>query len=100
MERLTRPCEDTENGRWLPYVVGEYVGISPNYTLGKVVEKLAYYENLQEEGRLIILSIEDIHPCRNCDTGWGSISSEGCHSCEEVCGRLKQYQGKYNKMRL
>ena len=61
--------------------------------------KLKYYEDLEEEGKLVILSVQDIHPCRNCDTGWGSISSEGCHGCEETCERLRQYNEKYNAKR-
>lgn len=60
-------------------------------------QQLAYYKNLEEEGRLIILDIKDIHPCKNCETGWGSISSEGCTSCEETCIRLTEYNEKYNR---
>lgn len=96
MERLTRLCENTENGKYIPYVADNYIGIYPNCTLGKVVERLAYYEDLEEDGRLIVLSIQDIHPCKNCDTGWGSISSDGgCASCHDDCGRLKEYNEKY-----
>lgn len=64
---------------------------------GDAIDRLAYYENLIEEGRLIILSIEDINPCRSCKTGWGSISSNGYESCGETCVRLKEYNEKYNK---
>lgn len=60
------------------------------------IEKLAEYEDLEEQGRLIKLSIRDIHPCRNCDVGWGSISSEGSDGCENYCTRLKEYNKKYN----
>ena len=60
------------------------------------IEKLAEYEDLEEQGRLIILTVQDIHPCRNCNTGWGHISSEGCHTCDETCERLKAYNEKYN----
>lgn len=60
------------------------------------IEKLAEYEDLEEQGRLIKLSIRDIHPCRNCGTGWGSISSEGSDGCENYCTRLKEYNEKYN----
>lgn len=31
------------------------------------------------------------YPCRYCDTGWGSVSSEGCTSCHDTCDRLKRY---------
>lgn len=40
------------------------------------------------------LCIKDVYPCKYCDTGWGSISAEECHSCEETCIRLKQYNEK------
>ena len=58
MERLTRPCEDTENGKYIPYVVGKYIGIYPYNIMGEVVERLAYYENLEEEELLLKL------PCK------------------------------------
>lgn len=46
MERLTKPCADTENGKYIPYVAGTFTGIYPDCTLGQVVEKLAKYEDL------------------------------------------------------
>lgn len=61
------------------------------------IEKLAEYEDLEEQGRLIKLSIHDIHPCRNCGVGWESISSEVSDGCENYCTRLKEYNEKYNK---
>lgn len=96
MERLTRPCKDTENGRYIPYVVGNYTGIYSNSDIGQAVERLAYYENLEEEGRLIVLSVQDIQPCRNCDIGWESISTDGSKSCHDDCKRLKEYNEKYH----
>lgn len=66
-------------------------------TIHAIIERLAYYEDLEEQGRLLVLTVEDVHPCRNCDVGWGSISSEGCHTCDETCERLKKYNEKYNK---
>lgn len=95
MERLTRLCENTENGKYIPYVTGDFIGIYPDCTLAEVVERLAYYEDLQEQGRLIILDIKAIHPCRSCNTGWGYATSEGCTTCSETCERLKQYNEKY-----
>ena len=59
--------------------------------------KLKHYEDLEEEGRLIVLSVEDICPCKNCDVGWHTLSCEGCDGCENYCERLKEYQEKYNK---
>lgn len=55
------------------------------------------FKALEEEGRLIILSVEDIHPCKHCDTGYASISSNGCKSCYDDCERLKEYNEKYSK---
>lgn len=98
MERLTKACENTENGKYISYIVDNFKGIYPDCTLGKVVERLAYYENLEEEGRLIVLSVEDIHPCKNCGVGWGSISSDGCKSCHDSCDRLKQYNENYKNV--
>ena len=95
MERLTRLCNNTENGKFSKYTACEYTGVYPEVALGKVIEKLAYYENLEEEGRLIILSVSDIYPCKHCDCGYGSISLEGCKSCNDDCERLKQYYEKY-----
>lgn len=61
-----------------------------------VWDRLAEYEDLEEQGRLIILTVQDTRPCENCNTGWGTISSEGCHTCHEACERLKKYSEKYN----
>jgi hypothetical protein len=63
---------------------------------GVSVSRIIELTKAEKQGRLIVLNIQDIHPCRNCDTGWGSASSEGCHSCEETCVRLKEYNNKYN----
>lgn len=64
---------------------------------GIPVSKIIELTEAEKQGRLIVLDVKDIHPCRNCNIGWGSISSEGCHSCDETCERLKQYNEKYNK---
>lgn len=97
MERLTRLCKDTENGKYIPYVAGTFTGIYPDCTLGEVVEKLAYYEDLEEQGRLVILTVQDTHPCRDCGMGWGNISSEGSDGCENYCERLKEYNKRHSK---
>lgn len=44
---------------------------------------------LQKTDDDIIQSLE--HPCANCDSGWGTISEQGCTSCAESCERFKQY---------
>ena len=41
MERLTRLCADTESGKFCRHTAGSFIGIYPDCTLGKVVEKLA-----------------------------------------------------------
>jgi hypothetical protein len=76
----------------------QWAGESPDKMsiFGVSVAKIIELTKAEKEGRLVILSIQDIHPCRNCGVGWGSISSEGCHSCEETCVRLKEYNDKYN----
>lgn len=61
-----------------------------------IIKKLARYEDLEEEGRLVILSVEDIHPCKICDAGWGYITSNSSKSCYENCGKLREYKKKYN----
>ena len=77
----------------------QWAGESPDKMsiFGVTVSKIMELAKAEKEGRLIILTIQDIYPCKNCDVGWGSISSEGCHSCEETCVRLKEYNDKYNK---
>lgn len=57
----------------------------------QMYDKLKYYEDLEEQERLIVLSIEDACPCAECNTGWANISSEGYHGCEETCVRLQVY---------
>lgn len=37
------------------------------------------------------------YPCNNCDTGWGSISTEGSKSCHDDCERLGAYHEKIKK---
>lgn len=77
----------------------QWAGESPDKMsiFGVTVSKIMELAKAEKEGRLVILTIQDIHPCKNCDVGWGSISSEGCYSCEETCVRLKEYNDKYNK---
>ena len=62
---------------------------------GEAIDRLAYYENLEEEGRLFVVNVDYNHPCKTCDSGWASISSDGYKSCYETCERLKQYNKKY-----
>ena len=63
---------------------------------GVPVKKIMEWVEAEKEGRLVILTVQDIHPCKNCYTGWGSISSDGWYGCEETCVRLRQYNEKYS----
>ena len=100
MERLTRKSSSTDMVWFVDYLNND-VDLEPyemtTRDIRLALEKLAYYEDLEEEGRLIVLSVQDIHPCRNCGTGWSSISSEGSDGCENYCERLKEYNKKYGK---
>ena len=64
MERLTRPCKNTEDGKFIRYVIGNYTGIYSNNELGDVMEKLAAYEDAEEQGLLLRL------PCPIGTTVW------------------------------
>ena len=58
MERLTRPIDPkhkAEDSRYGEYVVGAYQGIYKGHVLGQVTERLAFYENAADQGRLFIL---------------------------------------------
>lgn len=62
-----------------------------------VIEKLAEYEDLEEQGRLIKLTVQDAHPCNHCNIGWDSVSFNGCKSCRDDCEILKKYNEKYSE---
>lgn len=36
------------------------------------------------------------YPCRNCNVGWHSISTEGSKSCQDTCERLAEYNRQRN----
>jgi len=63
----------------------------------KVTEHILNLLQAESDGRLFILTLQDIHPCNNCNTGWSSISSKGSDGCEKYCKRLKEYNEKYSK---
>ena len=90
MERLTKKCVDTE-GKYLDYTIENYNGVYPESTLGKLVERLAYYEDLEEQGKLIVLEEDKDSPCNICNVSWGSISMFGSESCRDDCLVLKEY---------
>ena len=97
MDRLTYRLNDQHGNPTDTIILKPYMRYQDDYAKKTILNRLAYYEDLEEQGRLIVLSVKDIYPCRNCGTGWGSISSEGCHTCDETCERLKQSNEKYNK---
>jgi len=45
MDRLTRRRADTDGGKYILHVVDDYFGIYPDCTLGRVVKRLAAYED-------------------------------------------------------
>ena len=102
MERLTKKQSagydlKALDGEWCNhYCHKQRVETCNECGIYQAIQKLAYYEDLEEQGRLITLSVQEIHPCRNCSVGWGSISSEGSDGCENYCARLKEYNEKYN----
>ena len=32
------------------------------------------------------------HPCKICNTGWGSLAPDGFHSCHDTCEKLHKYK--------
>jgi len=46
MERLTRKCKDTKDGKYADYVAGEFIGIYLDCTYGRVIQRLATIENI------------------------------------------------------
>lgn len=68
----------------------KWTGASPDNMsiFGVPVKKIMEWAKAEKEGRLTMVSIEDIHPCRYCDTTW---------SCEGTCIRLKEYNERYSK---
>ena len=58
-----------------------------------VLEKLAYYENLEEQGKSINTISKNIYPspCNMCNNGWTTVTSTSCTSCHNTCVRYKEY---------
>ncbi len=101
MERLTEKQSagydlKALNGEWCNhYCHKQRVETCNECGIYQAIQKLAYYEDLEDEGRLIILSVPDNHPCSDCNVGWCSIENEGCISCHDTCARLKLYWKKH-----
>lgn len=80
MERLT-----IRNGEGVAYFKGEKLWLEPcemdSHQVGEVLRKLAEYEGLEEQGRLIKLPIEDKKgDCREC-----VHTKTQCHHMEYKC---------------
>jgi hypothetical protein len=63
MSRLTK-LDKYDGGYWVKDKYGEDRWFSPKGKLYKPIEKLAHYEDLEEQGKLIVL------PCKVGDTVW------------------------------
>lgn len=95
MKRLTRKSETRDMVLFIDHD-NNGIGLDPSqmqYSHNKLaIERLNYYENLEEQGRLVIIDYIDIDPCKNCEMGWESLSSEeGYASCHDTCTRLKEF---------
>lgn len=80
MDRLT-----IRNGEGVAYFKGEKLRLEPcemdSHQVGEVLRKLAEYEDLEEQGRLIKLPIEDKKgDCREC-----VHTKTQCHHMEYKC---------------
>ena len=100
MKRLTRKFLTSDKVWFIDH--DKHVDLEPREMsdehIKSVIQKLAHYEELEEQGKLIIVDNIDVHPCHNCGHGWGQASSEGCVTCEESCEKFKQYNEKKIKL--
>ncbi len=60
--------------------------------IGKVTETAEYANGV--EFKVERTNSTTDHPCRNCNTGWESISRGGYAGCEDTCERLKEYTNR------
>ena len=63
-------------------------------TISEIYKKLAFYEDLEEKGKLPVVYGVNCYPCTNCSVGWASISTKGCKSCHDDCDKLIEYYRK------
>jgi len=85
MKRLTDRYSDGT-----PFVLNHILQLTNG--MSDVIKKLAYYEDLEEQGRLIILDKkEPEHPCNSCNVGWALVSLDGFKSCQDTCKKIKEY---------
>lgn len=81
MERLTNRFSDGE--AFIPNYVSDLYG------KGKVAEKLAYYEDLEEQGRLICL------PCKVGDTVWYIDEDDDNYPLEFIITKIDVEENDY-----
>lgn len=74
------------------YCKDNFAGNCP--TLEEIYEKLAFYEDLEAKGELLVVYGANYYPCTNCGVGWASISTKGCKSCHDDCEKLREYYRK------
>ncbi len=96
MERLTRLCEDTQDGKFASHVAGSYTGIYSDIEFGEVVERLAYYEDLEEQGLLHKAPVPNGTPIYFVSLlDW--LEEDGVHSVEYIHGATENLYGEINK---
>lgn len=98
MERLTKRCADTD-GKYLPYTIDNYSGVYPDSTIGKLVERLAYYENLAEQGKVLFDDevVDKDFPCIDCGVDYNLTPTVGSKSCKDDCTALKEHARCLNR---
>lgn len=99
MERLTRVSKNGTGMIWFIDHNNNNIDVEPCEMTTKdiriALERLAYYEDLEERYKLIAPLPHDDNPCLHCDSGWASISSTKCTSCSDSCLRLKEYHERH-----
>ena len=63
-----------------------------------VWDKLAYYEDLEESGNLVILDrTNEPNPCTYCNGGYLEVSPGHIGGCTDTCERYKEWEERHNK---
>lgn len=82
------------NGEWCDrYCSSQRAETCNECAIYEAIQRLAYYEDLEEQGRLLIVERQEVHPCRYCTTGWGYADGKGCY---DTCEKLKQYSNRHS----
>ena len=73
----------------------------PNYCRGEDASlcSACWDREIPEEAKeeIVVTNTDFDHPCRNCNVGWGSASSNGCKTCHDTCDRLAAYNQRLTK---